>query len=379
MNLIYLFINLTFIISGIILGIIILVNPVSHKPSLKKYRQSSKLLAASYLSVAIMNSAVLFFGLKDFQPEYFSFLGIVISSTQSLIFSYILIMLLSTHQNPKNNIPFIIHGGIILLFLIVFAVLSLFKTNPVLSSPSEVTMTILYPMTLLRIAFFAFYLYQIIRYCLIFRKAVIKYDASIGNYFSDTGSVKLNWVKVAFISALSIGLMAIIFQILPSLVFDNIFTSIVFVFYIGFAIKFINYDKIYESIEPAFDTGISPDIGFEKVLKKSSWDAYKQKVTENKLFLKEGITLIEMARLLNISRTLLSNFINMEEGQNFNKWINKLRISEAKHIMLNNPDYSISYIAIKTGFSEQSNFSREFKQVTGHTPSVWKKSFASSI
>jgi AraC-like DNA-binding protein len=165
--------------------------------------------------------------------------------------------------------------------------------------------------------------------------------------------------------------MAIIFQTLPSLLFDNIFTTVIVVFYTGFAINFINYKKIYHIIEPALNT--YGQIEIDHTFKKLSWDLYKQKILESKIYLKEGITLIEIAQSVNVGRGTLSNFINTRENQNFNSWINQLRITEAKSLMTNNPGVPVSYIAMKTGYSEPSNFSREFKQITGETPLAWRK------
>ena len=349
------------------------VLPIPDTEFLKEYKFSSKILAGAYIFLAAMNSSVLFFGLSDYQAEYFKFSAILVSSTQSLIFIYTLLTLLNPHLNRKNSMLFSVHAFIILLFLFLFVAYFTVFNDLFLASVSDLVLHITHPLTVLRIAFFVFYLYQIIVYSLIFHKSILSYNASIKNYYSETAKIKMNWIKVAFISALAIGLMAIAFQIIPSLLLDNIFTSIVVVFYMVFAIKFINYNTIYHIIEPALDTAIPAEAEIEITQKKSSWDLYRIKVLENKYFLIEGITLIEMALLLNVSRTTLSNFINAEENQNFNSWTNQLRISEAKILMMRNPEFSISHIAMKTGYSEQSNFSREFKQVTGETPSAWKK------
>jgi len=305
-------------------------------------------LAASYILLAIISSSVLFLGLADYQPEYLKFSALLISSTQSLIFSYALITLLNPLQSKKKNNLFIIHSIIIFLFLLFYVIGTRIRNDSVLTSISDITGTILHPLTIIRVVFFAFYLYQILHYSLLFSKSVGKYNISIDNYFSGTGTIKLNWVKVAFCSALTIGFMAIIFQTWPGLLFDNIFTSVLVVFYVAFAINFINYKKIYHIIGPALDITEQGETEPEKT-KKLSWDLYKQKINKSKLYLKEGITLLEMAQSLNIGRTTLLDFIKTEENQNFNSWINQLRISGAENLMTINPDFPISNNAIQTG------------------------------
>jgi AraC-like DNA-binding protein len=228
------------------------------------------------------------------------------------------------------------------MFLFGYFLFFLVKNDPILTDIPDIVFNILDPLTILRIAFFAFYLYQILVYSLLFSQAIGKFNSSIDNYFSETGTIKLKWIKVAFFSALIIGLMAVIFQSLPSLMFDNIFTTVVVFFYTVFAINFINYNKIYHIIEPALDAGMQAETNIENAFKKSSWHFYKQKILENKIYLKEGITLFEMAQALNVSLSTLSNYINTEEKQNFNKWINQLRISESKSLIINNSYSHIS-------------------------------------
>jgi AraC-like DNA-binding protein len=367
----YLFINLAFIISGYISGLLLLSFPIPDIDFLKHYTISARILAISYILLAIISTAVLFLGIADYQPEYLKFSGLLISSTQSLLFTFTLVTLLNPRQSKKSNAVFRIHGLIVLLFLIIYVLLFMVQNDPVLTTTSDLAMNILDPLIILRIIFFTFYLYQILYYCLRFIQEIRKYNNSIKNYFSETGTIKLNWVKIAFISALVIGLMAIIFQTMPGLLFDNIFTTAIVIFYTGFAINFINYNKIYRIIEPALNT--YGQIEIDHTLKKLSWDLYKQKILDSKIYLREGITLMEIAQSLNIGRSTLSNFINTEENQNFNSWINQLRITEAKSMMINEPGVPISYIAIKTGYREQANFSREFKQITGETPLAWRK------
>jgi AraC-like DNA-binding protein len=58
---------------------------------------------------------------------------------------------------------------------------------------------------------------------------------------------------------------------------------------------------------------------------------------------------------------------------NFHTWISNQRIEEAKKHMLANPGISITQISEMVGISEPSNFSRQFKHITGLSPSIWKQ------
>jgi len=81
----------------------------------------------------------------------------------------------------------------------------------------------------------------------------------------------------------------------------------------------------------------------------------------------------ELAQHLKIGRTTFSGMINKEEGINYNLWMNTLRIDEAKKIFAANLDFSIAQVSEMVGFSEQSNFSRQFKIITKQSPSEWRQ------
>ena len=98
---------------------------------------------------------------------------------------------------------------------------------------------------------------------------------------------------------------------------------------------------------------------------------YYQK--ELKVYLRFHVTIQDLSREIGINRTYLSNFINETYGENFNNWINGLRINEAKYKILTTSENSLSEIARKVGFADLAHFSKIFKRKEGISPSDWKK------
>ncbi|BDX38974.1 hypothetical protein CYCD_23290 [Tenuifilaceae bacterium CYCD] len=154
--------------------------------------------------------------------------------------------------------------------------------------------------------------------------------------------------------------------------FDITLTIIFMSFYLFFAIEYLNYPNIYKTIHPVIN-----NIGKEDAL-ASQWSNFKKIILDKKYYLNLGITIDEMAKLIQLNRTTLSKFINSEENMNFNTWINTLRITEAQRLMISNPDLSIRQIAEQTGFSEQTNFSRQFRIITGISPTEWKQNISAT-
>lgn len=94
---------------------------------------------------------------------------------------------------------------------------------------------------------------------------------------------------------------------------------------------------------------------------------------KQKGFLRSRLTIVALCKIIGINRTYLSNYINHIYGSNFNLWINRLRIEEAKLLMAQIPKRSLSEIAGQTGFTDLAHFSKQFKLLEGASPSKWRK------
>ncbi len=88
------------------------------------------------------------------------------------------------------------------------------------------------------------------------------------------------------------------------------------------------------------------------------------------------ITLEGLATMLNTNRTYLSRIINDNYKCNFNKFINTYRVKEAREMLCNKEYKNLTFEAIanKVGFKSRSVFNEAFKEITGLTPSYFKKS-----
>ena len=93
---------------------------------------------------------------------------------------------------------------------------------------------------------------------------------------------------------------------------------------------------------------------------------------EEKQYLADQITINDIAERLGTDRRYLSRFINERYGINFSRWISEMRIDEAKRLMEKEPDEGLEWVALQTGFSSLSYFSKVFSQVVGVSPKKWR-------
>ena len=92
-------------------------------------------------------------------------------------------------------------------------------------------------------------------------------------------------------------------------------------------------------------------------------------------YLRQNVTLTEVAREVGSCRTYVSNYINQEMHCSFSDYVNRLRIEHAKMVILQHDrhggDSKFSAIALNVGFTSEQSFYRNFRKFTDMTPHAW--------
>jgi AraC-like DNA-binding protein len=84
------------------------------------------------------------------------------------------------------------------------------------------------------------------------------------------------------------------------------------------------------------------------------------------------ITLADVAQAAGISRFRLAHLLQTTTGQTLFQHIKRLRTEKARHL-LETTTLSCGEIARKLGFADQSHFTRHFREVTGATPTQYRR------
>jgi AraC-like DNA-binding protein len=101
----------------------------------------------------------------------------------------------------------------------------------------------------------------------------------------------------------------------------------------------------------------------------------KHLMEEEKLFLNPDLTLADLAKRLRVHSNYLSRIINETFGMNYNDFLNRYRIAEAKG-RLCDPEFkqkTVLEIMYDSGFYSKSVFNTAFKKMTGMTPSEFRR------
>lgn len=233
---------------------------------------------------------------------------------------------------------------------------------------------------------FAGILVSAVSYTFLSVKLLRDYQHKIKDRFSNLEKINLQWM-MGLIFGLSLIWMIVLFAN-EKIIFSSV---VVFVLYIGyFGVKQVGiFTSAY--IDPIANidvistktTDIEGQANFSKYEKTllSDFDleakhrALRKLMDERKLFLTPELTLIDVADELGENANTLSQVINRIEKRNFFDYINKLRVEEflERVAQPNNNKFTWLAIAHECGFNSKTSFNRNFKKITGKSPTDYFK------
>ncbi|MCT4326163.1 helix-turn-helix domain-containing protein [Elizabethkingia anophelis] len=175
------------------------------------------------------------------------------------------------------------------------------------------------------------------------------------------------------------------YTILLSIIALVILSSLLFYFYRKNIIQKKKYHSLIAQL--SMDTTnltntSSPILPSDDYITNNILSPEKEKEIINRLnafetsekFLKKNITLSFLSYQLDTNSKYLSQIINQYKKQNFNSYINHLRINYILHKLHKDPlyrEYKISYLATECGYASSQVFIHAFKKETGMTPSYF--------
>ena len=87
---------------------------------------------------------------------------------------------------------------------------------------------------------------------------------------------------------------------------------------------------------------------------------------------KENISLDQLVKLFGISRSVFYSTFPHFTGMSLRKYIAHKRIEEAQILIRTHPNMSVSQVAVEVGYDDDSTFYRNFKKITGISPTDYR-------
>ena len=214
-------------------------------------------------------------------------------------------------------------------------------------------------------------------------RTIKKYQSVLKDNYSSIDGINLDWLSFMIRTFLGVALIGMINSFLP--VFDHLILSYISAIApLIISFYFINLVLVKALNQPAIFSGIRKDETAKYAsskLSENEIERYKRQVLHlmhaDQLYLNAELRSIDLALKLDVSTKTLSQILNQGFNQNFFDFVNTFRCEELKKILqASDKKMTIIEAMYMSGFNSKSSFNKEFKKLTGQTPSEFKKSLS---
>ena len=330
------------------------------KAALRNYRMARYVMGTAYLFYAIC----IYMEYHVFNAEDIDTLArpiiLFVACFQAFLFTYTLITLIRLNYVTLHKV--------------------LLEVTPIVIMTGALFVAyMLYPGAVAQWVFWlsaVFYVGLLVRYVVLFTGEYRRYEMQMDNFFSDEDSRRLHWVKRSFFISLAVGVLALVYALLPIAPFGLVFMVIVIIFYTAFGVRFINYALQFQWIETAItnDNALTDDMpqqveGYMELMLRV--DALMQ---QDKLYRKSDLSINDIAERLGERARAISSTISTTRQMNFKTYVNEFRVLEAKRLLDEDKENgrTIDAIASESGFTGRTNFYRVFKRSQGISPTDYR-------
>lgn len=220
----------------------------------------------------------------------------------------------------------------------------------------------------------------------------IRFLDHIRKYHDGEENGKCAWMHVLIWTQIIFYVLCCVTILVTTPEFNVTSLWIQFVLSIIITISTLNIQEIYLHLGPAFgnastdveeqkadDAIDGADNGEETVPENTDGDPISVIIDcwlnrSDRPYLAEGLTINKVAEQMNLNKRLLSQYLNNVLCQNFNAWINELKVNEVKRIIEEEPSQNFNTIANRVGFNDAPAMTKVFKSVCGMTPTMYRNS-----
>lgn len=217
---------------------------------------------------------------------------------------------------------------------------------------------------------------------------ISKHKLEVYNQYSMTQHRELSWAKYFLIFYIS---GTILYGIQLYIVPENIYSKVFFLIFDLFLIYWLSFHGVLQlnvrsmlSNQEIISTNFKSDTNkrSQTIVDETDFEEQFQKINSymntSEIYIDRDLTIMNVAQKLGAQPRQISMVINSVRKQNFNNYINKLRIEKAIKLLKSREqnNYSMEGIGTEVGFNSKSTFYSAFKKVTGTTPIKYKEMHA---
>lgn len=191
-------------------------------------------------------------------------------------------------------------------------------------------------------------------------RSIRRYNRLIDSIYADNDDKRLYGITTILLLMVLIGMVSFMVNIIGRFVFLDseiplallscLFSGLLYMLcYRGFIQQF-SFADIAQEERDEIAEALSQKVNLHLL----------QKVDDERLYLKPGLTLAELAQQLGTNRTMLSKIINQETGMPFAEFINRKRIAYFIRLAKENPEVRKQDLAEQAGYTSMRSFYRNY-------------------
>lgn len=220
----------------------------------------------------------------------------------------------------------------------------------------------------------------------------VRFLSHIRHYHDGEEFSKCMWIHILVWSLIVFYVLCCITILVTTPEFNVTSLWIQFVLSIIITISTLNIQEIYLHLGKAFGNASANDETQQTEAANDGDDNGEEPATESnegdpisviidrwvnrgdRPYLAEGLTVNKVAEQMCLNKRLLSQYLNNVLNQNFNAWLNELKVKEVKRIIEEEPSQNFNTIANRVGFNDAPSMTKIFKSVCGMTPTMYRNS-----
>ena len=365
-------------VTSFVLGFLLILIKVPSTEYSKKIVNTKNTIAACYMVVSVLFFLTLrYSGIEDYEVLS-SLMMFIITATASVILSYSLIIVLDPSKFDTDK--FVLNLGLAVVMCYILGNSFWWESR----TAKVVVMSICVFIFLLQCIF------HIIR----FRTTYAESAKKLEQYYDAEENHKIEWVRFCYVIMMLTQMFVLVYMLLPRGMM-KIYIACYSLFLLYFTANFISFlgsHKLFldafayktlsgQDIREMLNARKDQKIGRKKVDEEGfneaefiRLDRSIDKWVKEKRFRELDKSREEIAEELNTTKETLHLYFCTRMGMDFRTWRTKLRIEDAKVLLLEKKSMSINVVGEMAGFSDRANFYRQFIKFVGCSPKEWRDS-----
>ena len=368
------------VISAFMFAFLLFLIKVPQTEYSRKIAQTKNTIAACFLICSVLFFTCLRYSGSDALAggsfeEFASMMMFVITSMSSVVLSFSLINLLDEKFIASDK--FYLNVGFVAVLSVVFMRSFWMEKGSAL-------------MVAIQVIYVIIFVLQCITHIIAFRRRYKDCVKKLEHYYDEDEDQKLKWIHFCYVIMMLTQMFILVYRLFPTgfMRIYNVWYSLFMLYFTANFISFLGSHKLaldafaykalsgqdlvkrVRSVKKADNKAqeSQTEVEFRKLERSlEQWVKQKKYVEFDK-------SREELAAELNTTREILHLYFTTRKGVDFKTWRTELRVEEAKRLLLKNKDVSVNIIGEMAGFSDRSNFHRQFVKIVGCSPKQWRDS-----